>query len=142
MLPQAKVLLQFSYNRAPDKIQPCFHMRANFEPLSTTLHDSFRFLYPPLPAWCCTSVTKGLPCAGNHTGLPRFVLITGWVRCYLCAEGTTSMYEVRDLHILPLYLLVKAFQQLSLFRLTTLAIIHIRSPYHPSQHHPNVVFGR
>jgi hypothetical protein len=79
-------------------------MGANLEPLSTKLHDSLRFLYPPLPAWYCASVTRGLPCAWNHTGLSRFELITGWVRCCLYAEGTISMYEVDQVHILPFYL--------------------------------------
>ena len=50
------------------------------------------------------SVTRGLPCAWNHTGLSRFALIAGWVRCCLYAEGTISMYEVTQVHILPLYL--------------------------------------
>ena len=88
------------------------------------------------------SVTRGLPRAGNHTGLSRFELITGWVRCCLYAEGSTSMYEVQQVHILPLYLLVKAYQQLSLFRMTTLETIYICSPYHPSQHLPIVVTGK
>jgi hypothetical protein len=139
-LLKLKILLQISCSRAPDKIQPCFHMGANLEPLSIKLHDSFRFLYPPLPAWYCASVTRGLPRAGNHTGLSRFTLITRWVRCCLYAEGTISMYEVRQVHILPLYLLVKAYQQLSLLQLTTLTTVHICSPYHPSRHHPNCCY--
>ena len=79
---------------------------------------------------------------GNHSGLTRFAQITGWVRCCLYAEGSTSMYEVQQVHILPLYLLVKAYQQLSLFRMTTLETIYICSPYHPSQHLPIVVTGK
>ena len=59
--------------------------------------------------------------------------------CY--AEGTTSMYEMLEIHIVPLYLLVKAYQQLSLIILTTLKTIHMCSPYHPSQHLPVVVTG-
>jgi hypothetical protein len=88
------------------------------------------------------SVTRGLPCAGNHTGLSRFELITGWVRCCLYAEGTISMYEVDQVHILPLYLLVKAYQQLSLLRMTTLTTVHICSPYHPSRHLPRCCYRR
>jgi len=52
------------------------------------------------------------------------------------------MYEAREIHILPLYLLVKAYQQLSLFVMTMLAAIHMCSPYHPSQHRPIVVTGK
>jgi len=117
-------------------------MGANFEPLSTKLHDSLRFLYPPLPTWYCASVTRCLPRAGNHTGLSRSELITRWVRCCQYAEGTTSMYEVDQVHILPFYLLVKAFQQLSLFGITTLTAVHICSPYHPSRHLPSCCYRK
>ena len=88
------------------------------------------------------SVTRGLPRAGNHTGLSRFTLITGWVRCCLYAEGTSSMYEVDQVHILPLYLLVKAYQQLSLSGITTLKTVPICSPYHPSRHLPSCCYQR
>jgi len=49
------------------------------------------------------------------------------------------MYELRKIHILPLYFLVKAYQQLSLLRMTTLKTVHMCSPYHPSQHLSDVV---
>jgi len=49
------------------------------------------------------------------------------------------MYEVREVHILPLYLLVKAYQQLSLFGMTALTAVQMFSPYHSSQHLSNVV---
>jgi hypothetical protein len=51
------------------------------------------------------------------------------------------MYEPNETHILPLYLLVKAYQQLSLLFITTLTTIHMCSPYHPSRHLPIVVIG-
>ena len=63
------------------------------------------------------SVTRGLPCVWNHTGLSRSELITRWVRCCLYAEGTTSMQRVaQNSQSCPCTFLVKAYQQLSLFR--------------------------
>ena len=138
-----KILLQISCNRAPDKIQPCFHMRANLEPLSTKLHDSLRFLYPPLPSWYCASVTRCLPRAGNHTGLPRSVLITGWVRCCLLRRRVNVhvWYSPKFISC-PFTFWSKRINNFRFFVLTTLTTVHIYSPYHPSRHLPRCCYRR
>jgi len=85
-----KELIILSRNWEPDKSGHDFHRR-HFKPLSFSLQGGLRFLYRPLPAQYCSCLTASLPLAGNCTGLPRSVRLTGWVRCCLYTGSSPSM---------------------------------------------------
>jgi hypothetical protein len=89
------------------------------------------------------SVTARPTRAGNHSGLPRFVLITRWVRCCLLRRRVNvQCMKYAKFISCPYTFWSKRINNFRFFAMTTLKTVHICSPYHPSRHLPRCCFRR